>query len=158
MRTWLLVLALALAPALHAATFSGTVSHVTDGDTVWVRPARGGPPLELRLLGIDAPEGCQAHGPQAKAALRQRVWREPVRVRTRGTDDFGRHLATVRHRGQDIGAWLVRNGHAWSPTYRGQPGPYAALQAKARTQRLGLWSQPGALEPRSFRRRFGRCR
>jgi micrococcal nuclease len=38
-----------------------------------------------------------------------------------------------------------------------RPGPYAPLEAQARSRRAGLWALPGALEPRSFRQRFGRC-
>lgn len=157
MRGGLAVLLLALAPALHAATFRGTVTHVTDGDTVWVRPASGGAPVEIRLLDLDAPEGCQSHGPEAKQALRERVLHQKVRVRSRGIDDYQRQLARIDHRGQDVGAWMVRQGHAWSMVFRGRPGPYAALEAQARQERRGLWSLPGALDPRSFRKRFGRC-
>jgi endonuclease YncB( thermonuclease family) len=155
---WWALLALLLAPALHAATFRATVSHVTDGDTLWVRRSGGGAPVPLRLLDIDAPEACQAFGPQAKQALRQRALRRVVVVRTRGQDDYARTLAQVDVRGEDLGAWLVRNGYAWSATFRGRPGPYAALEARARAERRGLWAQPVALEPRRFRQRFGRCR
>lgn len=156
-RPWLLVLALLAAPALQAATFRGTVTHVTDGDTLWVRPAAGGEPVELRLLDLDAPEGCQSYGAEARAALRERALHQQVRVRTRGLDDYRRQLARVDVRGEDVGAWLVRYGYAWSITYRGKPGPYAPLEARARQERRGLWSLPGALDPRSFRKRFGRC-
>lgn len=158
MTRWCVVLALLLAPALQAATFRATVSHVSDGDTLWVRRAAGARPVPLRLLDVDAPEACQAFGPQAKQALRARVLRRPVLVRTRGKDDYARLLAQVQFRGEDLGAWLVRNGYAWSATFRGRPGPYAALQARAREERRGLWAQAVALEPRRFRQRFGRCR
>jgi len=157
MRSWLPALALAVAAPLHAASFSGTVSHVTDGDTLWVRPAAGGAPVELRLLDLDAPEGCQAFGREAGQALRARVLHQRVRVRTRGTDDYRRQLAKVEHRGEDVGGWMVRQGYAWSMTFRGKAGPYAPLEARARGERRGLWARPGALEPRSFRRRFGPC-
>ena len=151
---WFLLL---VVPALHAATFRGTVSHVTDGDTLWVRPAAGGEPAELRLLDLDAPEGCQLFGPQARQALRDRVLNEPVRVHTQGTDDYGRQLARVEHRGEDVGRWLVRNGYAWSMQFKGRNGPYATLEAQARAERAGLWAMPGALDPRSFRKRYGHC-
>jgi micrococcal nuclease len=157
MTRWLLAVLLAAAPALHAATFHGLVTHVSDGDTLWVRPSGGGAPMELRLVDLDAPEGCQAFGPEAAKALRERLLREPVRVRTTGIDTYQRHLARVEHRRQDIGGWMVRNGYAWSSTFRGKAGPYAPLEAKARQQRKGLWARPGALEPRSFRKRFGKC-
>ncbi|HEY0822492.1 MAG TPA: thermonuclease family protein, partial [Ramlibacter sp.] len=145
------------APALQAATFRGTVTHVTDGDSLWVRPAAGGAPVELRLLDLDAPEGCQSWGPDAKTALRTRLLHEPVRVHTRGVDDYRRQLARVEHRNQDVGAWMVRQGHAWSASFRRKPGPYAKLEAQARHDRKGLWSLPGAVDPRTFRQRFGRC-
>ena len=153
----LLFALLLAAPPVHAASFRGTVTHVTDGDTLWVRPARGGEPVELRLLHLDAPEGCQPFGPQAKKALAQRVLHQQVLVHTRGRDDYQRSLAQVRHRGEDIGAWLVREGHAWADGFRGAKGPYDEFEAQARRARRGLWSAPGALEPRSFRRRHGRC-
>lgn len=157
MRTCFLLLALLFAPALQAADFRATVTHVTDGDTVWVRPAGNAAPIELRLLDLDAPEGCQAFGREAHQALRRRIHGETVRVRTRGMDDYGRHLARVEHRGEDVGRWLVRQGHAWSMRFHGRSGPYAPLEAQARQERKGLWSQPAPLDPRSFRKRFGSC-
>jgi micrococcal nuclease len=156
-RAVLLLFACALAGPAAAAGFRGVVSHVTDGDTIWIRPRAGGEPLEIRLLHLDAPEGCQRFGPEAKRALAQRVLHQAVSVRTDGRDDFGRTLAVVKLRGEDVGAWLVREGHAWSTHQRGKPGPYAAMEAQARQARRGLWAAPGALDPRSFRRQHGRC-
>jgi endonuclease YncB( thermonuclease family) len=153
----LLALVLAAASPLHAAMYRGTVTHVTDGDTVWVRPAGGSAPLEIRLLDLDAPEGCQSFGPESKGALRGRLLQQAVRVRTGGTDDYGRQLARIDHRGEDVGRWMVSEGYAWSTTFRGKPGPYARQEAQARDARRGLWALPGALDPRSFRKRFGRC-
>lgn len=157
MRPWLWMLALVAAPALHAANLHGRVSRVTDGDSLWVRPASGGAPMEIRLLDLDAPEGCQSFGPESAQALRRRVLDQPVRVHTVGTDSYGRRLARVEHRGQDVGAWLVRHGYAWAGTFHGRRGPYAALEQQARREHEGLWARPGAMEPRSFRKRFGPC-
>lgn len=152
---WLLLLVLC-GPA-PAAVLHGVVTHVTDGDTVWVRPAAGGRAIELRLLDLDAPEGCQGFGPEAKKALAGRLHRQPVRVTTRGEDHYGRTLARLEHRREDVGAWLVREGYAWSATYQGRRGPYAKLQQQAQRARRGLWSLPGAIDPRSFRRLYGQC-
>ena len=157
MRLLLALLLSLLAGPLHAETFRATVSHVTDGDTLWVKRGGGGDAIEIRLLDLDAPEGCQAYGAEAKHALRERVLRKPVRVHTKGVDDYGRQLARIEHRREDINAWMVRYGYAWSGTYRGRAGPYAKQEELARSERRGLWSLPGALEPRAFRKRFGRC-
>ncbi|HEY8358916.1 MAG TPA: thermonuclease family protein [Ramlibacter sp.] len=160
MRRTLAALALlAAACCLPAAaeTFRGVVTHVTDGDTLWVRPDGQRETIEIRLLDIDAPEGCQAFGPAAKKALAARVLKQPVVVRTRGRDDYQRTLAQVRHHGQDVGAWQVREGHAWSTNYKGKPGPYDRLEDQARRKGIGLWAGPQAVEPRNFRRSHGRC-
>ena len=155
----LLALALTgLAAIGHARSFEGEVTRVADGDSLWVRPAAGGAPVALRLQGVDAPEGCQAHGAAARTALTRRVLHQTVTVQTRTRDDFQRSVARVRHRGEDIGGWLVHEGHAWSMRYRRSPGPYAEQEAKARLARRGLWSEAQPLEPRQFRRQHGRCR
>lgn len=155
----LLLVALALPLASHASrpSWSGTVTHVSDGDTLWVRPERGGSPRAVRLDGIDAPELCQTHGEAARAALVGRVLGRAVQVRVRRHDDYGRALARVTLGGQDVGGWLVSQGHAWSYRYRRQAGPYARQEAQARTRRLGLFRQAHAESPRTFRQRHGPC-
>lgn len=152
-----LLLGLALPPAAAAAIWAGTVTHVSDGDTLWVRLQRGGAPRAVRLDGIDAPELCQTYGETARAALVGRVLGQTVQVRVRRHDDYGRALARISLRGQDVGGWLVSQGHAWSYRYRGQPGPYAREESQARARRLGLFRQPRAELPREFRRRHGSC-
>lgn len=150
-----LLLSLLACPAL-ARTLTGVVSHVTDGDTLWVRPAGGGAPVPVRLHGIDAPEICQAYGVEARRALASRVRRHRVQVVIRASDAYQRHVARVELRGQDIGAWMVAGGHAWSSRHRDRPGPYAQEEAQARAARLGLWAAR-AVEPRLFRRSHGPC-
>lgn len=143
---------LACAPA-HA--LSGVVTHVTDGDTLWVRP-EAGRPVKVRLQGIDAPERCQAWGAQSREALAGRVLHRQVDVRTRAKDDYQRTIGTVTLEGHDVAAWMVREGHAWSQRYRKSLGPYAAEESQARQGRRGLFAAP-ATEPREFRKAHGPC-
>mgnify|MGYP003577277330 CR=1 FL=1 len=160
MRLFLLVLlVLHAGPALAstARSFMATVTHVTDGDTVWVRPAPGGAPLQVRLQGLDPPEICQASGPQSRQALARRLLHQPVRVHAQGRDDYQRLLGRLQQGGQDVGGWLVANGWAWSQGFRRQAGPYDTLQARARKARRGLWSGPQPVLPRTFRQRNGPC-
>lgn len=149
---WLLLLAAAPAWAL-----TGVVTHVTDGDTVWVRTVEGGR-LKLRLQGLDAPERCQAWGPQARDALAARLMHRQVEVQTRARDDYQRTIARVSLQGEDVGAWMVSEGHAWSARYRRSLGPYASQEVAARGARRGLFAQPDAVEPRLFRKAHGPCR
>ena len=147
-------------PAPHAGSvrdWSGVVTRVSDGDTLWIAPAGGGAPRKVRITGIDAPESCQSGGAAAGAALRDKVLRQRVRVATRGFDDYHRELATVRLDGQDIGAWLVERGHAWSYRYRRDPGPYQREEQQARRSALGLFAERQAINPREFRRMHGPC-
>lgn len=154
-------------PALLACVFActgaiaqplvGVVSHVGDGDSLSVRPAGGGPPVPVRVHGVDAPEICQAFGRQARQALADRVLHRRVRVTPRARDMYDRVVGNVSVEGQDVGALLVAGGFAWSSGYRGRTGPYAQEEEQARAAGRGLWSG-AAVEPRLFRKRHGSCR
>lgn len=151
-------LLVALAACAHARSFEGVVTHVTDGDSLWVRPASGGAPREVRLQGIDAPEICQAFGASARDALAARVLHRRVAVNSRARDSYRRALGRVTLNGQDLGAWMVGRGYAWSYRFHRDVGPYAAQEARARNARLGLWADGPAIEPREFRKRRGSCK
>lgn len=170
------VAALGLPPAQAAEgeraapqTFSGVVTRVSDGDTLWVQPDDGAPgssgaapttrrkPIKLRLVGIDAPERCQAHGDVATRALSDLVLHQRVTVRRRATDDYGRALGTLWRGDLDVSAQLVRDGHAWSARYRRDLGPYAREEQAARAARRGLFADASAQLPRDFRREHGPC-
>ncbi len=138
-------------------SFTGRVERIADGDTVWVRPDAGGRPLKLRLEGIDAPEICQSGGDASRAWLINVAMHQQVRVVVNHQDDYGRGLARVDLDGQDLGARMVRSGHAWSYRWRSSLGPYAAEEQLARQSRLGLFSDGGAELPRDFRKRHGSC-
>lgn len=131
----------------------GVVSHVSDGDTLWVKPSNGGEALDVRVQGIDAPESCQDYGQTAKQALTQMVLHKTVTLKTRARDKYGRVVANVSVSGQDVGAVMVAGGHAWSYHFHKSAGPYAREEAAARQAGRGLWGSSSALEPREFRKR-----
>jgi len=133
------------------------VSSVIDGDTVWVRPEGGGKPRPVRLQGIDAPEICQAFGPQSKEALSALLLNRRVLVSGDTLDDNQRMLARIRLGRQDVGEWMVTRGYAWSYRFRKDPGPYAREEQRARAAQVGLWAESNPLLPREFRVRHGSC-
>ena len=159
-----LMVAMGCSTALHAAEptyLQGTVTRVTDGDTLWLRPddddgARR-KPLKIRIEGIDAPETCQPWGAQAAAALRERLRGQHVEVTLLARDDYQRWLGTVSWHGEDVGAWMVREGNAWSYAYRHDAGPYARLEEQARSARRGLFAAADPMPPNVFRRWHGPC-
>jgi endonuclease YncB( thermonuclease family) len=141
--------------------WNGEVTHVTDGDTLWVRPAGGGDAVKIRLDGIDAPEICQAYGTLSRAALANRVLHQTVRVQSRSRDKYGRVIARVSHgsggSGDDVGDFMVSQGHAWANHYKRYPSAYGAQEAQARAAKRGLFAEPGAKEPSVFRKAHGSC-
>ena len=146
-----------ITPGMPASQWVGWVTKVVDGDTLHVQPAQGGSSQKLRIKGIDAPEVCQAWGMQSREALARMVWGQRVTVQLNDVDDHGRWLAQVFVNGEDVGARLVAQGHAWSYQFRRDPGPYAFQQQQAAINRLGLFGQPQAMRPREFRQRHGPC-
>ena len=160
MKVWITTLWLLLAAlASHAAPqlLEGKVTHVTDGDSLWVAPAAPGAPVELRLEGIDAPEICQAWGPEARAALSELVLGKEVSVKTVGRDMHGRTLGTVYLDTQNINKLMVQEGHAWSTRYKYDRGPYVADERMAKALSRGLNRAGGAVMPRDFRQLNGPC-
>jgi endonuclease YncB( thermonuclease family) len=151
-------LLLTLALCAQARGFEGVVTYVTDGDSLWVRPASGGAPHQIRLQGIDAPEICQAFGVASRNALAAHVLHRHVAVDSRARDTYQRLLGRVSVNGEDLGAWLVSRGLAWSDRFRHHPGRYGPQEARARAARLGLWADGTPVQPREFRKRHGSCK
>ena len=165
---WLPISLLTLLLAAHAPAFSKSATHVrsavvtrvVDGDTIWVKTAQRSKPLKVRIIGIDAPEACQPGGAISSEALRRLLTAQAVTLSTTGArprDSYGRLLAKVDLRGEDVGHWMVANGYAWSYSYRRNLGPYAMEQAQAVAARRGLFSNHAAENPRLFRKRHGSC-
>lgn len=140
-----------------AEAFSGRVSHVSDGDTLWVKPDGGGAPRKLRLQGLDAPEICQPGGAASREALGQLVAHKTVDVAVKYQDDYGRGLARILVDKRDVAAIMVQSGHAWSNRWHQSLGPYAVQERQARAAGAGLFADPSPELPRDFRKRFGSC-
>jgi micrococcal nuclease len=148
-----------LTSSAYAKTVQAFVTHVSDGDTVWIQVEPNRKPVKVRIQGIDAPEICQPWGKEAHETLRARLLRQSVSLNTRAKDDYDRALGRLQLQGEDVGQWLVKHGHAWSYHHRRNPGPYAQEQAVAKAQRIGLWAQSApAIEPRQFRKQHGPCK
>jgi endonuclease YncB( thermonuclease family) len=143
--------------AMPGFALDGVVTHVSDGDTLWLKTAHGRRPIKLRLLGIDAPEICQSGGAQSRQALIALVQGRQVHVEAKGRDTNGRRLGLLSRDGDDIGARMVRDGQAWSYRYKGNPGPYVAEEREARAARRGLFAERSPTEPRVFRKQHGPC-
>ncbi|WP_374674704.1 thermonuclease family protein [Ideonella sp.] len=141
----------------QAAPQPVALAWVTDGDTLWVRPGGQGAPVPVRLLGLDAPERCQPGGAASRQALERAVRGQAMALSVRTEDSWGRWLGRIQVGGEDLGARLVREGHAWDDRFRGRPGPYPREEAEARAARRGVHADAGAMRPRVFREFHGPC-
>jgi micrococcal nuclease len=143
-----------------STTWQGIVIHVTDGDTLWVRPLGSNSKsdsLRIRIEGIDAPESCQLYGVESTAALKKLLISKQVTVTSKRFDDYGRDVAKVTIDNVDVGGWMVKNGHAWSYHYRFSAGPYGQEEKTATRAKLGLFADASVIEPKIFRREHGSC-
>lgn len=122
-----------------------TVDRVLDGDSLVVRD--GGEELDVRLLGINAPERDECHAERSRAALTDLVESGPVALASEGTDQFGRRLGYVTAGGEDVNLALVAAGAALA-TGGDHPrrAAYLAAEETAYDLRAGLW-QPDACGP-----------
>lgn len=147
--------ALIALPAAPLAQVAGTavevaVVQVTDGDTVWVSAAAGR--VQVRIHGVDAPEGPQAYGAEAAAFASRELLGKRVVMTPRGSDRHDRVVASIAVDGRDFGERLVWSGLAWHDTrFAPRDLELAAAERAARAARRGLWAAPSPQPPWEFR-------
>lgn len=88
-------------------------------------------------------------GRMAAAALATALRGQPVRCRLLGEDRFGRALGRCWAGGDEINAWLVREG--WAVAYTRYSWRYLPQQALAWWEGRGIW-QGGFEAPEDWRR------
>ncbi|MFV0373529.1 thermonuclease family protein [Microbacterium sp.] len=130
-----------------------TVEHVYDGDSLRAMSTGGGFPVgevEVRLIGIDAPEGTptpECGADEARAQLRRllpqgaRFWAVHD---AEATDRYDRQLAYVwTDDGRFVNGILVAGGFAQTltvPPNTAHADLLATAEAEARTAAAGLWA------------------
>lgn len=113
---------------------------------------------EIRLFGIDAPEGKQycetadekdyACGRASTKALKKFVKNKPLECRVRTWDKYDRAVSVCYIDKADLNQWLVR--HGWAVAYRKYSRNYVQAENSARQEALGIW-QGNFLEPSQWR-------
>jgi len=143
--------------AKSAPPLVGEVAMVADGDSLFLRVAEDQPPVEIRLFGLDAPERCQAFGPESLEGLKGYVIGHTVTAEPRGKDRYGRTLAVLTVDGLNVNERMVAEGYAWSELGRSGKGPYLKQQRVAEALHRGLFADRNAQLPADFRRQRGPC-
>jgi endonuclease YncB( thermonuclease family) len=150
--TVLLAALLACQPAA-AWTLRGQVVGVVGGDTIKVRDEKNRQ-YTVRLAGLDAPEKFQTYGQRAEDSLRELVFQRGVSVEIARQGGPGKVLLAD---GKDMNLEQLKRGFAWYDKSRAQDLPaqdreaYAAAEADARMQRVGLWRDAKPIPPWEYR-------
>ncbi len=123
-------------------------AKILDGDSLVVAGR------EVRLLGIDAPEGRQKCrrdgrewpcGQEGRRLLRRLIGKQPVFCKGLDIDKHDRLLALCRSGGLDLNREMVMEGFAVSY------GRYATEERNAKKNKRGMWSSEFQ-RPRDWRR------
>lgn len=133
-------------PGTQPLEVSGA-ARVIDGDSIIVRG------VEIRLLGLDAPERAQSCmrgairwpcGEVSARNLGDRLRGQLVSCKGGERDAHDRLLGVCRVRGDEINRWMVEQG--WAVSYHA----YDAAEREAKTAKRGVWSGT-FIRPRAWR-------
>lgn len=126
----------------HSASGPSGRAEVVDGDTVVIGKVR------IRLQGIDAPETDQicldpsgerwTCGIAARDRLAEHIGSREISCTDEGRDRYGRTLGVCSLIGEDLNAWMVREGFALA--YVQYSKSYIREDADARKGRRGMWA------------------
>lgn len=131
--------------SIIGAEITGEVVKVIDGDTVIIQ--NGDDRFKVRLAHIDAPELSQDCGQHAKMTLSILCESKKVYIEFHQIDMYGRIVGTI-YLGKawnlyltNINKAMVEHGCAWWYEEFSNDPEYAALQAKAKQEGIGVWAK-----------------
>lgn len=156
----ILSISIFLSISLEAATLSGRVVGVADGDTITILD-NSNKQYKIRLAGIDAPEKKQPFGNVSKKSLSDLVYGKQVNVDYDKQDRYGRTVGKVFIDGTDANLEQVKRGLAWFYKKYQNEQPlkdrldYLHAQEDAEKVKAGLWVDPEPIAPWDFRRAKG---
>jgi endonuclease YncB( thermonuclease family) len=143
-------------PLLSHAQDHCLVVGVTDGDTIKARCGASGAyeQVKVRIAAIDAPEKAQPYGQRSKEALSQLCFKQEAEIAPRNKDRYGRTVADVTCKGQDVARIMVAGGWAWVYDRYTEIGdaPLYKAQDVAQAARKGLWCDPTPVAPWEWRK------
>lgn len=136
-------------------TIGGTVTKVSDGDTLQVTDDQG-TKVKIRLYGADAPETAkpnkpgQPGGEESFQALRSKVAGKYIQVQIMDIDQYKRAVGIVWVGNRPINLEMVADGWAWAyRQYLDRPYSSEFIKAEETARRAGkgIWRQGGNVQP-----------
>ena len=128
---------------------------VKDGDTVEGLYYQF--PINIRLAHIDAPEKRQPFGTKSKEKLSDLCFGKNVTIISNGRngnyDSRGRLISEIiLEDGTNVNKEMLKSGLAWHYKKYSSNLEYARLEELAMKNKVGLWSDPNAVSPWSYRK------
>lgn len=150
MRFFLIYLLLLLPTYANAATITGKVIKVLDGDTIDI--LYNNKPERIRFNGIDAPEKGMPYGQKAKQFVLDLAAQKIVSVNVTDTDRYGRSIGDITlPDGKNLNREVVKAGYAWWYRQYSDDASLGALEAEAKAEGRGLWKDPSPTPPWEWR-------
>jgi len=150
-------------------TVTGTVTKVSDGDTIHLTTPEQ-TKLRVRLYGIDAPETPkinqrtghinkpgQPYGDESWRALEGKIMGKQVRLDIIDIDRYKRMVGMIWLGNRNINLEMVNEGYAEAyveylkEPYRLQ---FITAEQEAKSAKRGIWSLPEYERPKDFRKRL----
>jgi len=150
-------------------TVAGTVTKVSDGDTIHVTTPEK-TKLTVRLYGMDAPETPkinqrtakinkpgQPYGEKSWMALDAKIMGKLVKLDIIDIDRYKRMVGVIWIGNRNINLEMIKEGYAEAyleylkEPYRAQ---FIQAEKEARSARRGIWSLPDYERPKDFRKRL----
>lgn len=137
-----------------------TVVAVHDGDSYRVKSLIT---ESVRIEGVDCPEiiwpghitESQPLGVAVGDSVRALIKGKKVVMETFGQDQYGRTLARISIEGRDLAEVLLSRGWGWyieNDLDKKTRRKYQRLRDAAKKKQMGVWSDPGAVSPKTWRK------
>ena len=133
-------------------TIVGTVTYVSDGDTIHV-VKEDGEKVKVRVSGIDCPESTQSFGLEAKEFVINEIRNKEVQLYVTDIDRYGRSIALVKYGDKDLSEELLKNGFAWVYRAYNLDPEQISMEDEARAERRGLWGGNNPVAPWVYRKK-----
>lgn len=140
---------------LISAALLCLVVGISDGDTLTARCGQHGAyeQVKVRIHAIDAPERKQPYGNVSRQSLADLCFQQQAQIQKQDIDRYGRLVASVKCRGEDVARHQVGTGMAWVYTrYAKGRNDLFSAQEKAQASRVGLWRDAEPVAPWEWRK------
>jgi len=134
----------------NLSPWTGKVVGISDGDTITVmKEGRG---VKVRLSEIDCPESGQSFGAKAKRLTSDLCFGKEVTVKPTDIDRYSRVVAhVILQDGTNLNEEIIKAGLAWQYKQYSTSSKLAKLEAAARVDKIGIWSDPNPIPPWEWR-------